>query len=62
MERKMDFLTEHWLSVGVGVFWLSMVLYGHYRGLVRICCDDVSFDIKPDCDAGGNAWCHSSIK
>ena len=36
MERKMDFLTEHWLSVGVGVFWLSMVLYGHYRGLVRI--------------------------
>ena len=49
MERKMDFLTEHWLSVGVGVFWLSMVLY-------------VSFDIKPDCDAGGNAWCHSSIK
>ena len=32
----MDFLTEHWLSVGVGVFWLSMVLYGHYRGLVRI--------------------------
>lgn len=32
----MDFLTEHWLSVGVGIFWLSMVLYGHYRGLVRI--------------------------
>ena len=32
----MNFLTEHWLSVGVGVFWLSMVLYGHYRGLVRI--------------------------
>ena len=32
----MDFLAEHWLSVGVGVFWLSMVLYGHYRGLVRI--------------------------
>lgn len=32
----MEFLTEHWLSVGVGVFWLSMVLYGHYRGLVRI--------------------------
>ena len=22
--------------MGVGVFWLSMVLYGHYRGLVRI--------------------------
>ena len=32
----MDFLAEHWLSVGVGVFWLSMILYGHYRGLVRI--------------------------
>lgn len=32
----MEFLTEHWLAVGVSVFWLSMVLYGHYRGLVRI--------------------------
>ena len=32
----MDFWAEHWLSVGVGVFWLSMILYGHYRGLVRI--------------------------
>lgn len=32
----MDFLTEHWLSVGVAIFWLSMILYGHYRGLVRI--------------------------
>ena len=49
----MDFLTEHWLSVGVGVFWLSMVLYGHYRGLVRIAVT---------MSAGGNAWCHSSIK
>ncbi len=32
----MDFLTEHWLSVGVAIFWLAMVLYGHYRGLLRI--------------------------
>lgn len=32
----MKFLTEHGLSIGVGVFWLSMVLYGHYKGLVRI--------------------------
>ena len=36
IKRIMDFLTGHWLAVGVGVFWLSMVLYGHYRGLVRI--------------------------
>lgn len=32
----MDFLTEHWLSVGTAVFLLGMVLYGHYRGFLRI--------------------------
>lgn len=32
----MKFLTEHWLAVGVGVFLLSMVLYGHYRGFLRL--------------------------
>ena len=28
-------LTEHWLSIGVGIFLLGMVLYGHYRGFVK---------------------------
>lgn len=32
----MEFVTEHWLSIGVGVFLLSMVLYGHYRGFLRM--------------------------
>ena len=27
---------EHWLAIGVGVFLLSMVLYGHYRGFLRL--------------------------
>lgn len=27
---------EHWLSVGVGIFLLMMVLYGHYRGLLKM--------------------------
>lgn len=31
-----EFITEHWLSVGTGVFLLAMVLYGHYRGFLRI--------------------------
>ena len=32
----MDILTEHWLSIGTGIFLLSMVLYGHYRGFLRL--------------------------
>lgn len=32
----MEFLTEHWLSVGTAVFLLGMVLYGHYRGFLRL--------------------------
>lgn len=27
---------EHWLAIGVGAFLLSMVLYGHYRGFLRM--------------------------
>ena len=32
----MSFLTEHWLEAGVGIFLLSAVLYGHYRGFVKM--------------------------
>lgn len=32
----MDFIMKHWLSVGTAVFLLAMVLYGHYRGFLRI--------------------------
>ncbi len=31
----MEFITEHWLSLGVAVYLLAMVLYGHYRGFLR---------------------------
>lgn len=32
----MEILMEHWLSVGVGGFLLAMVLYGHYRGFLKL--------------------------
>lgn len=32
----MELITEHWLSWGAGIFLLLMVLYGHYRGFLRI--------------------------
>lgn len=27
---------ENWLEIGVGVFLISMVLYGHYKGFIRL--------------------------
>ena len=30
-------MIEHWLPVGAGVFLIGMMLYGHYRGLLRQC-------------------------
>lgn len=27
---------EHWLSLGTGAFLLAMILYGHYRGFIRL--------------------------
>lgn len=32
----MDILMEYWLSIAVGAFLLAMVLYGHYRGFLRM--------------------------
>lgn len=32
----MDILMEHWLAIAAGIFLLSMVLYGHYRGFLRL--------------------------
>lgn len=32
----MEFLAKHWLSIGTALFLLAMVLYGHYRGFLRI--------------------------
>ena len=28
---------EQWLPIAVGVFLVSMMLYGHYRGFLRQC-------------------------
>ena len=36
VRNNMNYLTEHWLSIGAGVFLLSMVLYGHYRGFLKM--------------------------
>lgn len=30
-------ITEQWLPIAVGVFLISMMLYGHYRGFLRQC-------------------------
>ncbi len=30
-------MTEHWLSIGAAIFLIGMMLYGHYRGLLRLC-------------------------
>lgn len=30
------FAAENWLAIGVAVFLLAMVLYGHYRGFLRL--------------------------
>ena len=30
-------IIENWLSVGAGVFLIGMVLYGHYRGILKQC-------------------------
>ncbi len=32
----MEILMEHWLSLGTGAFLLAMILYGHYRGFIRL--------------------------
>ena len=32
----MEMIMEHWLSFAAGAFLLAMVLYGHYRGLLRM--------------------------
>lgn len=32
----MNILMEHWLSLGVGTCLLAMILYGHYRGFLRM--------------------------
>lgn len=30
-------IINHWLSIGAGVFLISMLLYGHYRGFIKQC-------------------------
>ena len=32
----MEYFTENWLQTAVGIYLLGMVLYGHYRGLIRL--------------------------
>lgn len=31
-----EFISEYWLSVIVGAYLLGMILYGHYKGFIRI--------------------------
>ncbi len=32
----MEYLKENWLQIAVGAYLLGMVLYGHYRGFIRL--------------------------
>ena len=32
----MELIMEHWLSMTVGIYLVAMVLYGHYRGFLRM--------------------------
>lgn len=32
----MEYFTENWLQTAVGIYLLGMVLYGHYRGFLRL--------------------------
>ena len=32
----MEFFQENWLPVLVAIYLLGMVLYGHYRGFIRL--------------------------
>ena len=36
------YIKENWLFVVVAVYLVSMVLYGHYRGFVRLAVSAVS--------------------
>ena len=36
------YIKENWLFVAVAVYLVSMVLYGHYRGFVRLAVSAVS--------------------
>ncbi|MCD8371292.1 MAG: CvpA family protein [Clostridiales bacterium] len=33
---NVEFVITHWLAFAVGIFLLAMVLYGHYRGFIRL--------------------------
>ena len=49
------YIKENWLFVVVAVYLVSMVLYGHYRGFVRLAVSLLRF---PGAVAGGGSfWC-----
>ena len=50
-------MAEHWLSIAAGVFLLGMMLYGHYRGLLRQCVS-LGTDIDDHCSENSNALCN----
>lgn len=58
----MDFLTEHWLSVGVGVFWAVYGAVWALQGPGAYCGDNVGPDFEPCCNARGHAVCHGSVE
>ena len=35
-------MTENWLAIVVGIYLAAMILYGHYRGFIRLAVSAVS--------------------
>ena len=42
----MEIVGGHWLSLAAGAFLLAMILYGHYRGFLRIAVTMVSLTLS----------------
>ena len=36
----MEILSSRWLEVAVAVYLIGMMLYGHYRGFIKICSEE----------------------
>ncbi len=41
----MEYFMENWLQITVGVYLLGMILYGHYRGLIRLAVSMVALAV-----------------
>lgn len=55
-------MTEHWLSIAAGVFLVGMMLYGHYRSLLRQCVSLGALVLTIIIRESSNTVCHRFCK